>query len=258
MTADPGSLSGPLAGQVALVTGGAGGIGEAICWQLAVAGARVVVGYGHDAARAADLAGRLPDVPGGHRALLVRVDDSATLTLAAASLQATEGRLDVLVNNAGVTTPVPHADLEGLSDEWIDTILRVNVRGPFACARAFAPLLRGGGQGVIVNISSVAGRTGVGSNVAYCASKAALDSQTRSLGRALAPHIRVLSVSPGWVDGAYAQRMSPQVLQEQTRRTPLGRLAQPEEVARAVLSAVAHLTFTTGCVIPVDGGRPLD
>lgn len=99
--------------------------------------------------------------------------------------------------------------------------------------------------------------TGLGSNVAYCASKAALDSLTRSLARALAPDIRVLSVSPGWVDGEYAARMPPEVIAAQAAHTPLGRIARPEEVAQAVLAAATLLTFTTGTVLPVDGGRPL-
>ncbi|WP_202630504.1 SDR family NAD(P)-dependent oxidoreductase [Deinococcus alpinitundrae] len=244
-----------LSGQVALVTGGAGGIGAAICQALAGAGAAVVVGFSGNEARAQALARALPGE--GHRALLTRVDDSTTLSAAAESVGKTEGRMDILVNNAGLTTPVPHEDLEGLTDEWIDTILRVNVRGAFACTRAFAPLLRASGNGLVVNISSVAGRTGAGSNVAYCASKAALDSMTRSLGRALAPGIRVLSISPGWVDGDYAQRMPPELIAEQAARTPLGRIAQPQEVAHAVLAAATLLTFSTGCVIPVDGGRPL-
>lgn len=241
---------------MALVTGGAGGIGAEISATLASTGATVLVGYAGDAERATALAARLGG-NGRHRAVLTRVDDSATLQAAAADVHATEGRLDLLVNNAGITTPVPHEDLDGLSDEWIDTILRVNVRGAFAAVRAFAPLLRAGGRGLVVNISSVAGRTGVGSNVAYCASKAALDSITRSLGRALAPDIRVLSVSPGWVDGAYAQRMPEDLIRAQAERTPLGRIAQPQEVANAVLAAATLLTFSTGCVIPVDGGRPL-
>ena len=244
-----------LSGQVALVTGGAGGIGAAICRALAGAGASVLVGYSGGQQRAEALAASLPGK--GHRALLTRVDDSATLSEAAANIPANEGRLDILVNNAGITTPVPHADLEALSDEWFDTIMRVNVRGAFACARAFEPLLRESGSGLIINISSIAGRTGLGSNVAYCASKAALDSLTRSLGRALAPQIRVLSVSPGWVDGEYAQKMPPDLIQTQADLTPLGRIAQPEEVGRAVLACATLLTFTTGCVIPVDGGRPL-
>jgi len=244
-----------LSGRVALVTGGAGGIGAAICQALAEAGAAVIVGFSGNEARAQALAGQLPG--SGHRALLTRVDDSRTLSAAADNVRAAEGRLDVLVNNAGLTTPVPHHDLGGLSDEWIDTIFQVNVRGAFACVRAFAPLLRESGDGLVVNISSIAGRSGIGSNVAYCASKAALDSITRSLGRALAPEIRVLSISPGWVDGEYAQRMPPEVIAAQAERTPLGRIARPQEVARAVLAAATHLTFSTGCVIPVDGGRPL-
>jgi 3-oxoacyl-[acyl-carrier protein] reductase len=253
-------VSSELAGQFALVTGGAGGIGAAICQALAGAGAAVLVGYAGGRERAEALARELPG-PGTHRAILTPVDDSAALGIAAADIQRTEGRLDILVNNAGITTPVPHEDLDGLSDEWIDTILRVNVRGPFACVRAFTPLLRASGlretgSGLVVNISSVAGRTGVGSNVAYCASKAALDSMTRSLARALAPDIRVLSVAPGWVDGEYARRM-PEVLATQAARTPLGRVAHAEEVGRAVLACATHLTFSTGDVIAVDGGRPL-
>ncbi|WP_019586023.1 SDR family NAD(P)-dependent oxidoreductase [Deinococcus apachensis] len=250
------TATGDLTGRVALVTGGAGGIGTAICEALAWAGATVLVGYAGGEGRAVELAARLPG-GGAHRALLTRVDDSATLAEAAGSVREREGRLDLLVNNAGVTTPVPHADLEGLTDEWIDTIFQVNVRGAFACVRAFAPLLRVSGEGLVVNISSVAGQTGLGSNVAYCASKAALDSMTRSLGRALAPDIRVLSISPGWVDGEYAQRMPPELIAAQAARTPLGRIARPQEVAQAVLAAATHLTFSTGCIIPVDGGRPL-
>lgn len=247
--------AGELTGQVALVTGGAGGIGAAICRTLAEAGATVLVGYSSGPERAEALAADLSG-SGLHRALLTRVDDSATLSAAAESVSSAEGRLDLLVNNAGVTTPVAHGDLDALTDDWIDTILRINVRGAFACTRAFAPLLRAGGNGLVVNISSIAGRTGMGSNVAYCASKAALDSMTRSLGRALAPDIRVLSVSPGFVDGEYAQRM-PEIVAAQLERTPMQRLAQSQEVARAVLAAATHLTFSTGCIIAVDGGRPL-
>ena len=109
----------------------------------------------------------------------------------------------------------------------------------------------------MINISSVAGITGQGSNVAYCASKAALDSMTRSLGRALAPSIRVVSVSPGWVLGEYAERMPPEVLDAQREATPLRRLATADDVAAAVSAVVGDLPFTTGSIITVDGGRPL-
>ena len=244
-----------LTGKVALVTGGGGGIGSAICRRLAAAGAQVVVNYNSNAQKAeaviASMAGE------NHLAIQASVTDSATLRQMAAQVRERYGKLDLLVNNAGITRPVPHADLDGLDDEWIDRILQTNFRGAFACVRAFKELLMAGEGGTVVNISSVAAVTGIGSNVAYCASKAAMDSMTRSLARALAPKIRVVSVSPGWVWGEYASRMEPAYIQEQINKTPLGRIAQPEDVAEAVLVVATTLAFSTGCIIPVDGGRPL-
>ncbi len=98
----------------------------------------------------------------------------------------------------------------------------------------------------------------MGSNIMYCASKAAVDNMTRSLARALAPAVRVISVSPGLVDTEFVKSLDPAWREEQAARTPLGRLAAPAEVAAAVVAAVRDLTFTTGCVLAVDGGRPLN
>ena len=151
-----------------------------------------------------------------------------------------------------------HDDLEGLDDALINEIFRVNWRGAFAAIRALKKALLASGDGLIVNISSVSGRTGLGSNVAYCASKAALDSLILSLARALAPRIRVVSVSPGRVLGDYARRMTPEVLEAQRAKTLLARLAEADDVARAVLAVATQLTFSTGCIIPVGGGRLLD
>ncbi len=123
--------------------------------------------------------------------------------------------------------------------------------------RAFQPLLEKGDGGTVQNLSSVAAITGVGSNVAYCASKAALDSLARSLGRALAPKIRVVSIAPGWVLGEYAKTMDPAYIQMQTDATPLNRLATPEDVAETIWAVHTKLTFLTGSIVPVDGGRPL-
>jgi 3-oxoacyl-[acyl-carrier protein] reductase len=111
---------------------------------------------------------------------------------------------------------------------------------------------------VVVNISSIAAVIAMGSNVAYCASKAALDNMTCSLARALAPRIRVVSVSPGLVDTEFVKSLDQSWRDEQAARTPLRRLAVPAEVARAVVAAVTQLTFTTGAIIAVDGGRPLN
>ena len=245
----------PMQNKVALVTGGGGGIGSAICRRLAAAGAQVVINYNSNAAKAQAVADSLAGE--NHLVVQASVTDSAALTQMAAQVAEHYGRLDLLVNNAGITRPVPHADLDELDDEWIDRIFQTNVRGAFACVRALKDLLMAGAGGTVINISSIAGRTGVGSNVAYCASKAAMDSLTRSLARALAPQIRVVSVAPGWVWGEYAARMDEAYIQQQIDKTPLGRIAQPEDVAEAVFAVATQLTFSTGCIIPVDGGRPL-
>jgi 3-oxoacyl-[acyl-carrier protein] reductase len=243
---------------VAVVTGGAGSMGTVICGALAREGLRVVVGFNRSAQKAQLLAASLPGE--GHVALPAPVTDTAGLAGLAAEIDGRYGFCDVLVNCAGVTRFVPHGDLDALDDALIENILSTNVRGPFATVRALRPLLEKSkqpGGAVIVNISSIAALTAMGSNVIYCASKAAVDNMTKSLGRALAPRVRVVSVAPGVVDNDFIRSMDPRWLEEQVGRTPLKRLAAPEEVASAVVAAIKHFTFTTGAVIPVDGGRPL-
>lgn len=243
---------------VAVVTGGSGGIGAIICQALAREGMIVVVGYNRSAKKAKELAASLPG--DGHVALSAPVTDSAALVKFAAEISARYASCDALVNCAGVTRFVPHGDLDALDDALIDNILSTNVRGPFAAVRALRPLLdksKHPGGAVIVNISSIAGLTAMGSNVMYCASKAAVDNLTKSLARALAPKIRVVSIAPGVVDNDFIRSMDPRWLEEQIGRTPLKRLAAPGEVASAVVAAIKHLTFTTGAIIAVDGGRPL-
>lgn len=244
-----------LEGKVAVVTGATGGLGGAICAALAQAGARVVAGYNRSAEAAQALVAALPG--DDHLAVAAPVTDSAALQALAATVQAHYGRCDLLVNCAGTTRFVAHADLDGLDDALIDSILATNVRGPIACVRALGPLLKASGDGLVVNISSIAARTAMGSNIAYCASKAAVDNLTQSLARALAPQVRVVSVAPGLADTEFVQGLAQDWRDEQAARTPLGRLALPAEVARAVLALATQLTFTTGAVIPVDGGRPL-
>jgi 3-oxoacyl-[acyl-carrier protein] reductase len=253
----------PSASPVAVVTGGAGGIGAAICEALAAAGFALVVGYRSSGAAAATivqaLQARYPAA--AHVALPAAVTESASLAALAADVQSRYGRCDVLVNCAGTTRFVAHADLAALDDALIDEILSTNVRGAFAALRALADLLTAStlpGGGVVVNISSIAARTAMGSNIMYCASKAAVDNMTQSLARALAPRVRVLSVSPGLVDTEFVKSLDPRWREEQATRTPLGRLARPQEVGAAVVAAVRDLTFTTGCVLAVDGGRPLN
>ena len=243
---------------VALITGGAGGIGEAICRSMAAAGFRMVVGYNRSADSATQLAASLPG--SGHIALAAPVTDSVALTHMAGEIEGRMGRCDVLINCAGTTRFVPHNDLDGLDDALIDTILSTNVRGAFAALRAVKPMLEKStlkGGGVVINISSTAAIFAIGSNVMYCASKAALDNMTKSLARALAPKIRVLSVSPGLVDTDFVKSLDQKWRDEQAAKTPLQRLANPEEVGTAIVAAVTQLTFSTGSVMLVDGGRLL-
>jgi 3-oxoacyl-[acyl-carrier protein] reductase len=219
---------------------------------------RVVVGYNQSGDAAHRLVSTLAGA--GHSARPAPVTDSAALTTLAASIASDYGHCDVLVNCAGVTRFVPHVDLDALDDQLIDAILATNVRGAFAAVRAFRKLLDNStlpGGGVVVNVSSIAAEIAMGSNVIYCASKAALDNMTKSLARALAPRIRVVSVSPGLVDTEFVKSLDPAWRDEQSARAPLGRLATPEEVAAAVAAVITTLTCTTGSIVKVDGGRTL-
>ena len=247
-----------MAAPIAVVTGGAGGLGSAICARLASEGMRVVVGYHHSADAAHKLVAALSGA--GHSARPAPVTDTAALTALAATIARDYGGCDVLVNCAGITRFVPHADLDSLDDQLIDAILATNVRGAFAAVRAFRSLLDNSslsGGGVVVNVSSIAAEIAMGSNVIYCASKAALDNMTKSLARALAPRIRVVSVSPGLVDTEFVKSLDQAWRNEQASRAPLGRLATPQEVAAAVAAVITTLTCSTGSVVKVDGGRTL-
>jgi 3-oxoacyl-[acyl-carrier protein] reductase len=244
-----------LTGRVALVTGASRGIGAATAHVFAEAGAQVVVTHRDSADDAEAVVAGLPG--SGHRVIRASAADTEAIEAAARSVAETEGRLDVLVNNAARTRVIPHGDMEALDDDLFDAILQTNVRGTFATIRAFRGLLEAGDGGLVVNISSLAAKMAGGSNVAYCASKAAVDNMTVSLARALAPKVRVLSVAPGLVETQFTSQWDPKVKARYLERTALGKLPTPEDIGRAVLAAYTHLPMTTGVVIPVDGGRPL-
>ena len=168
------------------------------------------------------------------------------------------GRLDVLINNAATTNFIPHADLEAMTEAMWDRILAVNTKGPFFCTRAAAKLLAAGSNGAIVNVSSVAGNSGAGSSVAYCASKGALNTLTKSLARALAPRIRVNAVCPGPIDSRWIREGNPSWdLDKMVASLPLPRASQPKDIADAVLFLAVGTSMVTGQFVVVDGGQTL-
>ena len=243
-----------LANKTVLIVGGSGGIGRATAELFAEAGARCLVtarfGRGN--------AGAVASLPGeGHLVLEVDVADTASILRLRDAVAAQAGRLDVLVNTAGFTEPVAHGDLESLTDDLIDRMFQVNWRGVFATIRAFAPLLRASGDGLVLSVSSIAGSTGAGSNIAYCAVKAATDVMTKSLARALAPEIRVLAVAPGVVATDFVAGRGAEANARLAASIPLRRIAEAQDVASAILACATHLTYATGSIIEVDGGRRL-
>jgi 3-oxoacyl-[acyl-carrier protein] reductase len=243
-----------LDGKVAVIAGGTGAIGRATAIRLAALGASVVVLHRGDPEVAEEF---VESLPGRHGQVMASITDSAQLKAAAARIMAQFGRVDILVNSAGFTKPVPAADLDALTDELIDDIFAANWRGLFATIRAFVPMLKQSDDGLIVNVSSIAGFTGVGSNLAYAASKAGVDVLTRSLARTLAPAIRVLSVSPGVVDSSFVPGRGADFNEKTSATMPLKRIGVPEDVAAAIEACATTLRFSTGNTIVVDGGRSL-
>jgi len=184
-------------------------------------------------------------------------DDAACRRMVETALAAF-GRLDVLVNNAGTTRFIAHADLEAVAEEDWDRILAVNLRGPFQCARAAREALAADGGGEIVNVSSVAGISGVGSSIPYCASKAALNNLTLTLARSLGPAIRVNAVAPGFITGRWlGEGLGPGYEAMKAaieQKVPLHKVCEPDDVADAILSLITGSDLVTGQVLACEGG----
>jgi 3-oxoacyl-[acyl-carrier protein] reductase len=243
---------------VALVTGSATGVGRACAVQLAGLEFDVVVNYSRSEDDARETV-RLVEERGA-KALLVACDvsDDAAVRSMIDRISQEFGRLDIVVNNAGTTYFIEHPDLEALTEEKWDRILAVNLKGPFFVARAAAALLKKSPHAAIVNVSSVAGVSGMGSSIAYCASKGALNVMTKSLARALAPEIRVNAVCPGPIDTRWMRGWkSAEELADMVSSYPIPRAAQPEDIAETVCYLATGTSLTTGQCLVVDGGRTM-
>jgi 3-oxoacyl-[acyl-carrier protein] reductase len=249
--------------RVALVTGGGTGIGAAIARALAVRGWRVLVNYAKSEAEARATA-EACNAAGGE-ALVVRGDvarETDCRALVAQALSAWD-RLDALVNSAGITKFVPAMDLEALTGEDFERIFAVNVKGAHQMARAAAPALAASGDGAIVNISSHSAFTGLGSSMAYAASKGALNTLTLSLARALAPAVRVNAICPGFVDTRWTRGTMDEAAYAAFKRrvaesAPLKRMTTPEDVAEAALWLIEGGRAITGQFLVIDAGNHLN
>ncbi len=248
----------PASRPVALVTGSATGVGRACVLQFARRGFDVVINYSRSESDALQTASEVKQL--GAKVLLVGCDVSDDMEVRKMITKVNEvfGRLDVLVNNAATTSFIEHRDLEGLTESMWDRMLAVNLKGAFFVTRAAADLLRASGSGSVVNVSSVAGITGSGSSIAYCATKAGLNTMTKSLARVLAPEVRVNAVCPGPIDSRWIKEGNPKWdLDAMVAGYPIPKASQPDDIADAVLFFATGTAMTTGQILSVDGGQTL-
>lgn len=245
--------------RVAIVTGGATGVGAATALELAKRGYRVAIVYSRSKTEADQSVADC--VAAGAKAIAVQgdvADDAACRAAVEAAVQSF-GRVDVLVNSAGTTQFVPLGDLEGQKAEDFQKVYAVNVIGPYQMARAVAPHLRASGAGAIVNVSSIGSLNGNGSSYSYVTSKAALNTLTLALARNLAPEIRVNCVLPGLIQTRWLKKGLGDEAYERVRdgwadASALQKTCTAEDVAQAIVWLAVDSPLVTGQLITIDGG----
>jgi ketoreductase RED2 len=237
-----------LSGLVAIVTGSSSGIGERTAQRLSELGAAVVVNSSSSVVAGQAVADALP---GESMYVQADISDAAQCQALLDATVAQFGRLDLLVNNAGWTTVVPHTDLDALTEEIFRTTFEVNVFGTWQLTKAAMPLLRQSSDGHVVTITSIAGVRPVGSSIAYSMSKAALNQMTRLMAKSHGP-VRFNAVAPGLVATPWTADWDA-LHAGVSAMSPLHRSATPDDCAEAVLALVRN-KYVTGEVFVVDGG----
>lgn len=251
-----------LEGGVAIVTGSSSGVGAATARQLAERGCHVVINYAHneDGARQTQAVCEALGVETLVMQADVAVDDDCRRMAEQADRK--WGRIDALVNNAGTTKFCDHGNLDGLDAADFQRIYAVNTVGAYQMTRAVGPAMRRGGRGAIVNVASIAGIMGVGSSIAYAASKGALITLGLSLARALGPEIRVNTVCPGFIQGDWLEQGMGSERYRRTKayieeNTPLRLTTTPDNIAEAILYFLGGADVITGETLILDGGQHL-
>lgn len=240
-------------GKVVMVTGGSRGIGRACALAFGKRGATVVLSYAGNEAAASEAVGLIHQAGGKAKAVKFDVADSSACAEAVDSIVKEFGKLDVLVNNAGVA-------IDGLvmrvkDDDW-DKTLDTNLKGAFALIRAVSrPMMKAKG-GAIINLTSIVGESGNAGQAAYSASKAGLIGLTKSVAKELASrNIRVNAVSPGFIDTDMTAKIPEETRKQMLAGIPLGKLGSPEDIANAVVFLASDsAAYITGEVLKVNGG----
>ncbi|GJM12684.1 MAG: oxidoreductase [Pseudohongiella sp.] len=252
-----------LANRVAIITGSSSGVGAATAKLLAAQGCNVLINYNSNSAGAEAVAAECETL--GAECLVMGgsvAEDASCVAMAAAAVEKW-GRIDILVNNAGTTKFVEHTDLHGLDSEDFQRIYGVNVIGSYQMVRAVSEQMQAQEEGgAVVNVASTAAVTGIGSSIAYAASKGAMVTMTLSLARALGPKLRINAVCPGFIEGDWLRdglgdKKYEELIAFHRKNAPLGVTATAETVADAILHFISGPQVVTGETLIVDGGRHL-
>lgn len=241
--------------KVVIITGGGTGVGRATALKLAAAGTKVVINYSRSEKEATEVVNEITQQGGAAFAYRANVAIENEVINMVSQTLTTFGKVDGLVNNASITAQIAMDDLDAVTDEVWDSLLNVNVKGMFHCIKAVVPYMKKQQSGVIVNMGSVAGTTGIGSSIPYAATKSAIHTMTRSLAIALAPYIRVNCISPGAVDTRWWSGNEEKMYQL-AGNLPLKRISTPDDIAEAILFQLTQESVT-GQVFTIDNGQIL-
>lgn len=241
--------------KVVLITGGGTGVGRATAVKLAAEGAKVVINYSRSEKEAFEVVNEITQLGGTAVAYKANVENAKEVNDLVSYIAETFGTIDALVNNASITAQIALDDIDAVTDEVWDSLFKVNVKGMFHCVKAVVPYMKKQQSGVIVNMGSVAGMTGIGSSIPYAATKSAIHTMTRSLAIALAPNIRVNCISPGAVETRWWSGNEDKMYQL-AGNLPLKRISTPDDIAEAIIFQLTQKSVT-GQVFTIDNGQTL-
>jgi len=245
-----------LEGKVAVITGGAGQIGYATAIRLAEQKCRVVILTRNETEELHEKVKFLPNSELGHFFVISDITDTKSLKEAADRVLIEAKRCDILINSAGINSPIKSKNLEELTDQIFDNIIKTNLRGVYATIRTFAKILKETNDGLIINISSTAGERANDRNLAYSTSKAGLNMLTKSLSLVLSPEIRVIGISPGFMEKSASGIIKQPGYNDKIIETiPLKRIGCGDDIANTIISCATNIRFATGSIIIVDGGK---